>query len=338
MLGQLRSLVMHIPSRLNSLPPPPWASISCSEVEGLTALTHLQLHGHPDIPPAISLMTALQQLKIQGAKSTTLHQLSMLPSLTRLQMRILPGYTPESAPPQLPAMREIWFETFGQAPDCLSMSFFDGCPKLQKLELWRFHLSLRTDSPGSWVVSSTLQHPDLGSCSIIAAEGDAGPPVPWQQVFTAPGQMSLLTSLRFPCGPTTPPLTLADGDCMVECCSRLQVLTGVSPDVVPALVRLPQLTHLGLTVLDDSQCSSVVQLTGLQHFHVVMAADLTTAGLRQLAGIQQLTSISFDKLHWDIRARAVPVWESSDAPKYGHLSLINKVGMVSSRASLSAVQ
>jgi len=341
-LGQLRSLAMNTPPAQNSLFPPPWPSTNCSEVPGLTALTHLELFRHRDIPPAISQMTALQQLEADMAKLTALHQLSMLPSLTHLQMGILPGYTPEAAPPQLPAMREIvWFaETTRQAPDCLSMSFFDGCPQLQELQLVGFHLRLRTDRPGSWVASSILQHLDLGSCSIIAAEGDAGPPVPWQQVFTAPGQMSQLTSLRLPCGDATPPLSLADGECLVHCCSRLQVLTGVSPDVLPALVRLPHLRYLGLTALDDSQCSSVVQLTGLQGFQVGMAADLTTAGLRQLAGLQQLSSASFDKLHLDICAPPKP-WDpvgswisilTSGAPKYGHLILFNQVGQLQQKA------
>jgi len=343
MLGQLRSLVMTFAPTFNSLPPPPWPSINRSEVPGLTALTNLELFGYPGIPPAISQMTALQQLEADEVKAAALHQLSMLPGLTRIQMRIAPSYSPESAPPQLPAMQEIvWFaETPRQAPDCLSMSFFDGCTQLQKLVLVEFHLSLRPDRPGSWVASSTLQHLDLGSCSIVAAEGDAGPPVCWQQVFT-PGQMSQLTSLRLPCGPTTPPLSLADGHCMVDCCSRLQVLTGVSPDILPALVTLPQLTYLGLTALGDSQCSSLVQLTGLQGFHVEMAADLTTAGLRQLAGLQQLTSINL-KLHPNIRApqSAVPILGSlmstliSDAPKYGHLILFNEVRTVALKFSKS---
>jgi len=327
MLGQLCSLVVRFPHTPDSLFPPPWPwpSISCSEVPGLTALTHLELRGHQDIPPAISQMTALQLLQADKVSLTTLSHLSMLPALTRLRMGIAPGYTPESAPPQLPAMREIDFANFGEAPDCLSMSFFDGCPELQKLELGGFYLRLRADSPGSWVASSTLQHLDIYSCSIIAALGLAGLLVPWQQVFTAPGHMGHLTCLQFACGVPTPPLSLADGDCMVDCCSRLQVLTAVSSEVVPALVRLPHLTHLGLTALDDSQCSSLVQLTGLQEFHVDMAADLTTAGLRQLAGLQQLTIIIFNKINPDIPAPY----------EFGRLGLFNQVGAALTRASLS---
>lgn len=296
MLGQLRSLIMCFPlggynleSEIQgSLFPYPWPSISCSKVPGLTALTYLMLHGYPDIPPAVSQMTALQQLEANVVQATALHQLGTLPGLTRLQMGFAPGYTTESAPPQLPAMRDIhWYAdpenvSAGQAPDRLSMSFFDGCTQLQKLSLQGFHLRLRADCPGSWVASITLQHLNLGSCSIVAAEGNAGPlAVPWQQVFTAPGQMGQLTTLWLPCRAPTPPLSLADGECMVDCCSRLQVLTGVSPDVLPALVRLPHLTHLGLTALDDFQCSSLVQLTGLMRLDAA-ARRPTAADQHQL--------------------------------------------------------
>jgi len=137
---------------------------------------------------------------------------------------------------------------------------------------------------------NALQHLELFSCKVSAAYG-AADPVSWQQFFPGPGRLPHLTSLGLTCA--APYLRQADMECVVACCSNLQMLHLKDlPDCfTPALTRLSGLTSLTLERAWDWQCKSLAQLTGLRELRVYDADWISSAGLRQLAVLEQLTSL-----------------------------------------------
>jgi len=48
----------------------------------------------------------------------------------------------------------------------------------------------------------------------------------------------------------------------------------------------------------DQQCSLLAQLTGLRELRVVNGWEVSAAGLRQLAALEQLTSLGLASLGW----------------------------------------
>jgi len=166
------------------------------------------------------------------------------------------------------------------------MSFLASCTQLQFLRLQCYNLS----GPGSLLASTMLQHLQLHYCDIAAADG-AADPVSWQQVFAGPGRLPHLTSLQL--FDEEPALRQADFKAAVACCSNLKVLGyDILPSsFVPALARLPGLTNLQLRSASDEECRSMAQLTGLRQLAVTFPWQLSAVGLRQLAALQQLTSL-----------------------------------------------
>jgi len=267
-----------------------WAAAGCPGLQELKALTRLKLRWCLiDIPPTISQLTALQQLKVPGATPTALNQLSELTGLTRLRVDTLTGLSHRSPPLQLPGLQTL--KVVHGMDGIMPMSFLATCTQLQVLKLCRIYIS----GPGSLVTSSMLQRLELRRCRVSAADG-AADPVPWQQVFPGPGRLPHLTSLQMK--DLEPALQHDDMEWVVSCCSNLQVLHIPQGSVTSALTRLPGLTSLTLWSASDRQCSSLAQLTGLRELRVDNASQVFAAGLQQLAVLEQLTSLGLNYLGW----------------------------------------
>jgi len=82
---------------------------------------------------------------------------------------------------------------------------------------------------------------------------------------------------------------------VAACCSSFQALhlSTLQDTCAPVLARLPALTSLQLNRVTDAQCGALAQLTGLRELRVTFSARITTIGMRQLAALQQLTSLEF---------------------------------------------
>jgi len=140
----------------------------------------------------------------------------------------------------------------------MPMSFLAGCTQLRVLQLSELDIS----GPGSLTASSMLQHLELRYCTLGAA--GAADPFSWQQVFPGPGRLPHLTSLQFiRIGAS---LKHPDIESVVACCSSLQVLQldDLPDNFASTLTRLSGLTSLMVWELQDQQCSSLAQLTGLR--------------------------------------------------------------------------
>jgi len=257
-----------------------WAAAGCPGLQELKTLTRLELLIRvDDIPHSVSQLTALQQLDVFRATPTALNKLQALTGLTQLSVDELSGLSLESPPLQLPGLQHL---VFGHgAHDAMPMSFLGSCTQLRVLALWMFEFG----SPGSLVASTLLQHLELYDCGFVAADG-AARPASWQQVFPGPGRLPHLTSLRL--HTPAPDLQQADMECLVACCSSLQVLHLDVPKVLidsllSAMARLSGLTSLHLRLLaSDQQCSLLAQLTGLRELNVGLSMGVSAAGLRQL--------------------------------------------------------
>jgi len=277
---------------LGSLTKLQYLSISvagCPELQDLQlpeALTSLKLlSALDDLPPSISQLRALQQLEVETATPTALDRVQVLTSLTQLCVEELAGLSPESPPLKLPGLQHL--ELVGRGVDItMPMSFLVGCTQLQYLRLHGFNLQ----GPGSLVASTMLQHLELDNCIITAADG-AADSVPWQHIFPAQGQLPHLTSLKVLSN--QPPLQQADIEAVVACCSNLQALrcNTLPSSFPPELAHLPGLTSLQLQCANDEECSAMVQLTGLKQLKVTDPCHVSAVGLRQLAALQQLTSL-----------------------------------------------
>jgi len=291
------------------------AAARCPGLQELKALTWLKLgDGFDDIPAGVSQLTALQQLEVPIASPTELNKLSVLTGLTHLCVQYLVGLSPESPPLQLSGLQQLdVFEGDGTLP----MSVLANCTQLQVLKLNRINLG-----PGSLVASSMLQHLELCYCEVSAADG-AAEPVSWQQVFPGPGRLPQVTSLELQCLD----LQHADMECVVACCSSLQVLLlDTIPDIFPsALTCLSGLTCLILGHPCGQQCSSLAQLTGLRELRVYNASQDFAAGLQQLTALQQLTSLGLKFLHWSSDVLREHMSDTLPTPFKYEYGIINKV-------------
>jgi len=265
-----------------------WAAAGCPGLQELKALTSLGLASRDmdDLPASVSQLTALQQLEVRSATLTALSWLQALTGLTQLCVWEVTGLSLESPPLKLPGLRQL--ELHGDINTTMPMSFLASCTQLQLLKLSRLDLK----GPGSLVASTMLQHLELDNCVNTAADG-AAEPVSWQQVFPGPGQLQHLTSLCLLS--VEPPLQQADICHVVALCSHLKVLgcDMIPSSGVPALVQLPALTNLQLLYANDEACSAVVELTGLRQLVATIPWQMSAVGLRQLAALQQLTSLGF---------------------------------------------
>jgi len=298
-----------------------WAAAGCPGLQELKALTRLDLdEGFDDIPASISQLTALQQLDVWSATATALNKLSALTGLTQLRMDYLVDMLPKSPPLQLPGLQHL--KVMSALDRTMPMSFLASCTQLQMLKLCNIYLS-----HGSLVVSSMLQHLQLVSCSVSAADG-AADPVSWQHVFPGPGRLPHLTSLKMTF--LEPALHhAADLECVVACCSNLQDLFFATlPDVsASALTRLTGLTSLTLHRTNDQQCSSLAQLTGLRRLRVAGSTAVSAAGLRQLAALEQLTILGLNNPGWTydvLREHMSDTWPDKEYKGHFHV-IMNKV-------------
>jgi len=260
-----------------------WAAAGCPGLQELKALTRLDLAPAMDLPPSVSLLTALQQLEVPRATPTALNKLSGLPGLTQLCVQCLEDLSPESPPLQLPGLQHLEVD---EGEGTMPVSYLGRCTQLCVLKLSHSRLSC----PGSLVAGSMLQHLELRGYRIIAADGVADP-VSWQQVFPGPGQLPHLTSLKM-MGPK-PVLQHADMERVVAYCSSLQVLyvDNIQNHLASALARLSGLTSLILWYANDQDCSSLAQLTGLRELGVNTVWLESAAGLQPLVALDQLTSL-----------------------------------------------
>jgi len=88
----------------------------------------------------------------------------------------------------------------------------------------------------------------------------------------------------------------------VACCSGLQRLKVraartpwnlTSTSAFECLHHLTSLVALHLSTVDDQQCNSLAELTGLRRLELDDPQELSAVGLRQLVRLQQLTSLYF---------------------------------------------
>jgi len=300
-----------------------WGAAGCPGLQELKALTRLELLDVcNDIPDSVSQLTALQKLDVSHATPTALNRLQVLTGLTQVWVERLTGLSPESLPLQLPGLHHLVFQN--GAGGTMPMSFLASCTQLRVLELCYLNVS----SPGSLVAGTMLQSLKLHGCRLTAsaADGAAGP-VSWQHVFPGPAQLPHLTSLRFEY--LVPDPEQADIECIVACCSSLQVLyldtrQPASGSFLSALAQLSGLTSLLLRGSSDQQCSSLAQLTGLRELRVHPPGQLSVVGLRQLAALQELTSLGFMNPYTKNLSPVLQEQMSDKLPDYAQ-GIINKV-------------
>jgi len=296
-----------------------WAPTDCPGLQELKALTRLQLHGFGDIPPSVSQFTALQQLDV-GSRTTptALNELSALTGLVHLGVKGLGELAHDFPPLQLPGLQRL--EVLDGSGHSMPMSYLACCTQLRALVVGCVHLS----GPGSLVASSMLQHLELKFCRVSAAD-EATDLASWQQVFPGPGQLPHLTSLKLT-NPRSAPKH-ADMECVVACCSSLQVLhlDSLSACMPSTLTRLSGLTSLDIRNVSDEEYSSLSQLTGLRELRVVDASRMFTAGLQQLAALEQLTSLGFIFLGVSSDVFREHMSDKLPGPAHTEYGIINKV-------------
>jgi len=294
-----------------------WAAAGCPGLQEIKALTSLKLDTWNSIPASVCQLTALQQLSVFSATLTALNRLQALPSLTQLCVRQLSSFSHASPPLQLPGLQHL--ELSGRSGE-VPMSFLSSCTQLRVLCVHYLYLV----GPGSLVASTLLQHLELRGCIVDAGIGAAGS-VSWQQVISAPGHLPHLKLLQL--RSAWPTLQQADIECVVSCCSSLQVLhlDTLHNSFASALMRLPDLTSLELWKGNDQQCSLLAQLTGLKELKVGLAAEVSSVGLRQLAALEQLTSLGFVARCYPSKVNPVLEEQMSDRlPGCSH-AIISKV-------------
>jgi len=268
-----------------------WAAAGCPGLQELTALTSLKLDSDDwdELPASASQLTGLQQLHVPMATPTALNQLQVLTGLTKLCVAEVTGLSPESPPLELPGLQHLELQECGELLDVtMHMSFLASCTQLQVMQLHHFELK----GPGSLVASTMLQHLELDYCRFAAADG-AADPITWQQVFPGPGQLPHLTSLRLIY--IEPALQQADIEGVAACCGNLKALHIATRDsfasALAGWAQLPGLTQLHLNTVAEEDYGALAQLTRLRQLAITESATLSVVVLRQLAALNQLTSI-----------------------------------------------
>jgi len=331
--------------RLSTHSPDAWAAADYPGLQQLQGLTGLQLtvrvgsNSRQRFPACVSHLTALQQLEVWWATFPELNALTALTALTKLQVFYL---TPGSTPLRLPALQHLDLEGSADGPfhPLLQPSHLASCTQLQCLWLSCFRLT----GPGTLVASSMLQHLNLQECSLSSGGGVRAARSPWELLFPGPGQLPHLTALVFQHG--SPELQQADVARLVACCSSLQRLELESdgyleetPTGLTALLPLRCLTGLHLNSVTDEQCSSLAQLTGLRELQVFDPSNMSAAGFRHLASLEQLTSLGFvcgpdnvcgsdDDDANDDEVNSMMLALLSDTVKFCKHGLVNKVRTV----------
>jgi len=269
-----------------------WAAAGYPGLQELKGLTCLGLKCFPySFPATVSQFTALQQLEVSAATTSQLNDLTALSALTNLCVLQL---SLEPTPLRLSALQHLELGNGGLlVQPVLPGSYLANCTQLRRLLLGGYYLT----GPGSHVASSMLQQLDIQRCSLSSPDGTAGLSA-WELLFPAPGQLPHLTSCKL--HQVEPKPHPADVERLVACCSSLQLLqldglqdSELGDSGVSALTRLPYLTTLIVSTVDDQQCSSLAQLTGLRQLKVHDPQGLSPVGLRHLARIEQFTRLGF---------------------------------------------
>jgi len=298
-----------------------WGAAGCPGLQELKALTSLEVFSSGyDIPAIVCQLTALRQLDVSQATCTGLHQLQVLTSLTLLRVGLLTGPPPESASLQLPSLQHM---ELSECFAALHTSFLSGCTQLHVLLLQ----GVRFRGTGSLVASTMLQRLKLRNCSSDAADRVADMvfnPVAWQQTFRGRGRLPHLTSLQLSF--LYPDFQRPDLECVVACCSSLQMLRldHLNYSTASALERLSGLICLHLRCIDNQECGAVAQLTRLRELRVYSSASLSAVGLRQLAALEQLTSLGFTSCYFDRVDIILKEQMQDDLPGCSY-AIINKV-------------
>jgi len=292
--------------RLSTHSPYAWAAADYPGLQELQGLTTLELKiswfdSDPQrFPGCVSDLPALQQLGVSWATYQELNGLTALTALTKLEVASL---DPSSTALHLPALQDLSLN--GDVDDMflplLHTSSLASCTQLRCLSLCCFGLK----GPGSLVASSMLQELDVQHCSL--SSGDEGPAAmsPWEVLFPlGPERLPHLTSLVLRV--LSPVPQQADVEHLVSCYSGLRVL------------------HL--QSVTDEQCRSWAQLTGLQELEVSDPWPLSAAGLRHLARLEQLTSLTFGLDFDSSKVSTVLITQISDTVVGCKHAIVNKVG------------
>jgi len=307
---------------------PEWVATNFPGLQHLTPLTSLQLYyGALGLPPTVSHLTALQQLEVSAATPTQLNGLTGLTALTKLRVHRL---THDSTPLQLPALYSLDMGVeLSEADNFLHMPQLSSCTQLRKLALTGFCLA----GPGSLAANSMLKELHLCDCDLRNCDEARACQMDRWLLFPGPGRLPHLTSLTL-CSADPAP-EQADLQQLVACCSglrRLELAHGslswrlTSASAYECLSRLSTLVTLELGVVDDQQCSSLAQLTGLQELRVMHPDKLSTVGLRHLARLQSLTSLSFENAFNPYKVSPMLQVQLSDRTESGcPRALVNKV-------------
>jgi len=301
--------------RLSTHSPVAWAAADYPGLQELQGLTSLALKaisaeswdsgGDLRFPACVSHLTALQQLEVSEATATELDALTALTALTKLGVAQFSPSSQLSAVLQLPALQQLYLSgsrsDWGYWP-AIHTSYLASCTQLRQLSLCSLHLT----GPGSLVTSSMLQELNLRKCN-ISYEEDRPTMSLCEVLFPGPGRLPHLTSLVLQ--DAVSELQQAEVERLVACCSGLQ--------------------ELQLDWVTDEQCSSLVQLTGLRAVQVSYPWDLSTAGLRHLARLEQLTSLRFGHDFDSCKVNTALQQQLSDTVLDCKHAIVNQVGSYS---------
>jgi len=279
-----------------------WDTAGYPGLQELQALTSLGMENnlayrlYARFPSCVSHLTALQQLEVLSATIPELNGLTALTTLTKLVVTKLSAC---STPLQLPALQHLSLTADTDwSGDLLRMSCLATCTQLRCLSLNSFHVT----GPGSLVASSMLQELDLVECRLGRDKRYFADMSSWKMLLPGPGRLPHLSSLALPAWGTG-----QEGvGRLVECCSALRVL------------QLDDVT--------DEQCSTLAQLTGLQDLHVSDPEDMSAAGLRHLARLEQLTRLKFERELDPCKVSTILQEQLSDQVQGCRHALVNKVG------------
>jgi len=279
----------------------------------------------------VSALTAspeLQQLIwccVQCSGEQQLSDSSLLQQLTKLTALQLEDVT-AAALEHLGSLTKLQHLSVTAAEDWAAA----GCPGLQELKALK-SLKLHTGSniPASVSQLTVLQQLDVSAATLTALNG--------LQVLPGLTQLCVHSVTGF--SNASPPLELPGlqhlelygrgGQMPVSLlskCTQLQVLSlHYFATRSNALLALPGLTSLQLFGAADEQCRMLAQLTGLRELRVQHPRAFSVVGLRQLAALEQLTSLGFGSSFKNNRVSPVLQEQMTDRLLGYPRAIVNKV-------------
>jgi len=299
-----------------------WDEGSLPDLQMLTALTSLEWGCSNHLPGGIYQLTALQQLEVAAATFTALDGLQVMPGVSRLcvaNLYDLPkASAPTPAPWQLPALQQLELNSVYKFDDSVfNMVLLACCTQLREISVQLLALRGFVSSLGS---SSILQ-----SLKIFCCRADAGS---WREFFLqGSAELPQLTMLQLHGGSCITGIHSADVASAAACCTGLKELRLDDAPAAPVLTQLPSLTYLHLRAIDDQQCSTLAQLTGLRALCIDYMGGLNVAGLRELTALQQLTRLGMLGIWSSLQASEAEQRRLTDTPpgSLPRFALVNKV-------------